>query len=79
MNLKSIMLALAITCFGVLVSFETASAGYAKSSQMQFPKVIKYTGCGLQGKIAKQMTNHPERWGKPSASLLAQYPEPQKK
>jgi hypothetical protein len=79
MNLKSILVALAIASFGVSVSFETAFAGYAKSSQMQFPKVIKYTGCGLQGKIAKQMMKHPERWGKPSASLIAQYPELQKK
>jgi hypothetical protein len=78
MNLKSIILTLTIASLGVSASFETASAG--KRSIQMSGRVIDYVGCPAQRRRAvKAMQKHPERWGKPSASLLAQYPELQRK
>jgi len=69
MNLKSIMLTLAIACLGVSVSFETASAGN-KKDQMS-GRVKGFVGCELQPKIVRAMNKHPERWGNPPASLAS--------
>jgi hypothetical protein len=69
MNLKSIILTLAIAFLGVSVSFETASAG-SKRDQMS-GRVKDFVGCGLQPKIVRAMKKHPERWGKPPASLAS--------
>ena len=77
MNLKLIILTLAIACLGVSFSFETASAG--KRSIQMSGRVIDYVGCPAQRRTVKAMQKHPERWGKPSASLMAQYPELQMK
>ena len=69
MNLKSVMLTLAVVCLGVSVSLETASAGN-KRDQMS-GRVKGFVGCGLQPKIVRAMSKHPERWGKPPASLAS--------
>lgn len=74
MNLKSIMLTPVIVCLAVSVSFETASAGQAHDRMTG--RVLDSVGCQRQGKVVRQMQKHQERWGKPPASVAAQWSKP---
>jgi hypothetical protein len=71
MKLKFIMPAAVVACLGLTVSLETA---YAGNKHDQMTGRVRYSvGCEKQERVLKAMNKNPERWGRPPASLSAQY------